>query len=32
MGVYVIGDVVEGLMLVYKVEDEGMVVVEVIVG
>lgn len=31
-GVYVIGDVVFGLMLVYKVEDEGMVVVEVIVG
>lgn len=31
-GIYVIGDVIEGLMLVYKVEDEGMVVVDVIVG
>lgn len=32
LNVYVIGDVVCGLMFVYKVEDEGVLVVEVIDG
>lgn len=31
-GVYVIGDVILGLMFVYKVEEDGVVCVEFLVG